>query len=433
MIRRVRIDGYKTLSGVDVELAKLTVVFGANSAGKSNLFDALGLLARIATGPSIEDAFKDHRGEPLEAFTFAEDGLASLLARESARLTLSVDVLLDEPVIATVEERIARARKGIDEDFGPALGAGTVRERNLRYSITIEVHPASAHLRVMDESLRALRDDGEPSGSRKPFLEKEGNRLVVRVERQGHPRHEDLGQDCAVVSKSLYAPHHPHMTAFREELSRWRFYYLEPTLMREEVPIREVQSLDPRGQQIAAFFNLVKVRDERQLRAFGRSLGTVIPMMSDIDVEQTPEGRVRLIATEGKKRVSARLLSEGTLRVLGLLAITNPMEGVSVVGYEEPENGVHPRRLALVAQLLSGVAERGATQVLINTHSALLPDYFVQDPEAKVLQTYRDASDRTVFEEFKTSGPLFSSAEIQDALDEDTPFRERVARGDFGG
>jgi predicted ATPase len=431
MIKRLQVDGYKTLSGADVTFAPLTVIFGANSSGKSNLFDALGLLSRIATEPTLESAFKLHRGEPLEAFTFGPKGLRGLLEQSSAQFTLSVDVELDDDVVTQVDERIRRARQGIDEEDVPT--ATSVRERYLRYEIVVEIFPKSAHLRVMDESLQALRDDGEPSRSRKPFLERVGKRLLVRVERQGHPRYEDLGQEGAVISKSLYAPHHPHMVAFREELRRWRFYYLEPTLMREEVPIRDVESLDPQGHQIAAFFNSVHVANPRQMEAFGKSLSAVVPMLSGIEVEQTPEGRVRLFALERDMPVSARLMSEGSLRVLGLLAITNPREPVSVVGYEEPENGIHPRRLALVAELLSGVAKRRRTQLLINTHSPLLPDYFIQDPAAEILRAHRDPSGMTVFERFAPTGPLFASNEITEALDEETPFRERVARGDYGG
>jgi predicted ATPase len=433
VIDRVQIDGYKTLDGVDARFAPLTIIFGANSAGKSNLFDALSLVSQIATQPSLEAAFERHRGLPLEAFTFGPGGLQGLMEQESARFAITVDVTLDDEVVKTVEAQIVRARRGIDDVDEEVPQSGFVRERHLRYSVTIEIFPSSGHLRVIDENLRALREDGEPSQSRRPFIETQNRRIHVRMEKQGHPRYEDLGQDRAVVSKSLYAPHHPHIAAFREEIARWRFYYLEPTLMREEVPIRDIESLDARGQQIAAFFNAVRVANPRQLRAFGKSLSAVIPMLEDLDVEPTPEGRVRLVATEGGKRMSARLLSEGTLRILGLLAITNPIEPVSVVGYEEPENGVHPRRLTLVADILRSAMRRGKTQLIVNSHSPLLPEYFIDDEKAAILFCYRGQDDRTVFEEFKPSGPLLAGSELATALADGTPFRERIARGDYGG
>jgi len=430
VLTRVRISGYKSLQHVDVPTRQLTVVFGANTAGKSNLFDALSLLSRMVTQPNLDAAFDKHRGAPLEAFSFGEKGLEDVLAKKSARFSIEVDVQLDQDVIASVERQISRAREGLPDAENGARRA-SVTEKRLRYAVTIEVRTDSGHLRVVDESLRALRVDGEPRKSRSPFVEKQNNRIHLRMERQSHPMYEDIGQDRTVVSKSLYAPHYPHITAFREELSRWRFYYLEPTAMRDETPIREVESLDARGHDIAPYFNSLKSLKPRQFDAVSRALRQVIPSLDDLDVERTSEGFVRLVVRERGMRVSARLISEGTLRVLGLLAIANPIEPVSLVGYEEPENGVHPRRLALVANLLAGIAERGNTQLLVNTHSPVLPEFFMEG-DSLLLRCYRSGR-ATVFDPFPSPGPLFAAKRIEQALDDETPFRERLVRGDFGG
>lgn len=429
MLTRVQVRGYKSLRRVDIQLDQMAVVFGANTAGKSNLFDALSLLSRMVTLPNLDVAFEKHRGAPLEAFMFGERGLEDVLAAPSARFTIEVDVVLDDDVVASVERQIVRAREGLPE-ARPTGRRLSVTERRLRYTLTVEIRTESGHLRVMDESLRALRADAQPTRSRRAFLEKQSNRIHLRMEKQAHPTYEDIGQDRTVVSKGLYAPHYPHITAFREELSRWRFYYLEPTAMRDETPVREVESLDPQGHDIAPFFNSLRVTHPKQFDAVARALRQVIPSIDDLEVERTSEGFVRLVVREQGMRVSARLLSEGTLRVLGLLAISNPIEPVSLVGYEEPENGVHPRRLSLVANLLSGISGRGHAQLLINTHSPLLPEFFL-DEDALLLRCYRHGRD-TMFEPFAETG-LFAPDAIEAALDDDTPFRERVARGDFGG
>jgi predicted ATPase len=253
------------------------------------------------------------------------------------------------------------------------------------------------------------------------------------MEKQAHPVYEEVGQDRTIVSKGLYPPHYPHLSALREELARWRFYYLEPTAMREEIPLREVASLNARGTNIAAFFNSLKATKPKQFDAIAKALRQVIPSLDGIDVERTEEGFVRLMVSEQGMPLSARIASEGTLRVLALLAIANPLEPVSVVGYEEPENGVHPRRLQVVADLLRKATRRGETQFLINTHSPVLPEFFETDPHSVLLRCYRDGR-ATQFEPFTTSGPLLREQEISDALDEaETPLRDRFVRGDFGG
>ena len=79
MIQHVKVQGYKSLRDVDISLKPLTVLVGPNASGKSNLFDALNLLSRIVTAPSLNEAFDAHRGVPLEAFYYGEDGLSGLL------------------------------------------------------------------------------------------------------------------------------------------------------------------------------------------------------------------------------------------------------------------------------------------------------------------------------------------------------------------
>jgi AAA15 family ATPase/GTPase len=94
MINRVRIQGYKSLRDVELCLRPLTVIFGPNAAGKSNLFDALALLSRIVQGYTLNEAFKGHRGAPAESFYYSDGGLPALLKRSHVEFRIEVDVAL---------------------------------------------------------------------------------------------------------------------------------------------------------------------------------------------------------------------------------------------------------------------------------------------------------------------------------------------------
>src|SRR5436190_15964146 len=83
MLKRVKIQGYKSLADVEVKLQPLSVLFGPNASGKSNFLDALQLLSRIATNDSLNDVFSPpYRGKPLESFTFEHDGIQDLRNQE---------------------------------------------------------------------------------------------------------------------------------------------------------------------------------------------------------------------------------------------------------------------------------------------------------------------------------------------------------------
>src|SRR5207247_4910078 len=77
---------------------------------------------------------------------------------------------------------------------------------------------------------------------------------------------------------------------------------------------------------------------------------------------------------QGGTDFSSRIISEGTLRVLALCAIAVNPWGGSLLAFEEPENGVHPRRLELIVQLLTSLALERGRQVVVTTHSPLFCD-----------------------------------------------------------
>ena len=432
MIRRVRIQGYKSLKDVNIELEPLTVVIGPNAAGKSNLLDALGLLSRMVTSKTLNEAFGEHRGAPLEAFYYGDKGLEGLLTQDTAQFTITVDVELSDEVVDAVVQRIRKMREGLPEKKGTR---GKIRrrvvQRSLRYSLTVQMRIKAGYLRVLDESLVALNRDGSVLKRPRPFVEKVEDRLGLRMEGQARPTEHAVGLDYTLVSTSLYPPHYPHVTAFKEELSRWRFYYVEPKSMRAESALKEIDSVGAYGSDLAAFCKTLKARSPRQFEALSRSLRVLVPDLDGLDLTITGEGFVQLRILEGGIPFSARIVSEGTLRILGLLAITVPLSGTTVIGYEEPENGVHARRLKLIAALLENAAHSGK-QIIVNTHSSLLPEYFVDG----LLLICRKEQRSTHFT--PEDLPLLWRPAVEQALDETidegmTPLMERIVRGDFGG
>ncbi|MBC7227614.1 MAG: AAA family ATPase [Thermoflexales bacterium] len=434
MIRRVSIQDYKSLRDVEIYLQPLTVIFGPNAAGKSNLLDALALLSRMVTSRTIKEAFEGHRGTSLEAFRYESTGIKGLLQKERARFSIEVDVELSAPVVEEVERRIHEMRKGLPngESEETTKPRRRILEPFLRYRVVVETVPQSGVLRVLDEKLVALTSDGQEKDphARKPFIYPADGRLRLRMEGQARPTEHPIGLDYTLVSQPLYPPHYPHVTAFREELARWRFYYFEPRVMRQPSPIKETDSLGPFGEDLAAFYHTLRTKNRQQFEAASRALNSLIPAIERIDVQLTPDGFVELSVVEDSILYSARVISEGTLRLLGLLAVTNPLSPATLVGYEEPENGVHPRRLRLIADLLKETVSRSGVQIIVNTHSPIFPEYF----EDEMLIVCRKGPEGTRFERFSSAGPLFRKTEIAEGLSEEvSPLWTRIVRGDWDG
>lgn len=92
--------------------------------------------------------------------------------------------------------------------------------------------------------------------------------------------------------------------------------------------------------------------------------------------------------------LTAWRLSDGTLKFLGLLAVLLDPTPAPLICIEEPEVGLHPEAIQIVADALIDASER--TQLIVTTHSEALIDALSERPE-DVLVTERDFDNSTQF------------------------------------
>ena len=432
MLKRVHVKGYKSLEDVEIRLEPLAVLFGPNAAGKSNALDALQLLSKLATSRTLKEAFDPpYRGKPIESFTMGRGGLRALVRKQRLAFSIEADLSLSEAVVDNVNREIWEMRRPSSDVATEKKQPARVRERDLRYRIEVEMRPRSGVLRVTDEYLAALNAEGKPTGKRRPFIERQEENIHLRREGQAHPIYYDRYLDHSILSMPHYPPHYPHLVAARRELESWSFFYFEPReRMRAANPIKETRHIGLMGEELAAFLRTLKARESRQFEAIEKALHMMMPHIDGIDVDVNDLGEVELRLSENGVSIPARVLSEGTLRLLGLLALTGVGVAPSLVGFEEPENGVHPRRIQLIADHLKTRASSGKTQYIVTTHSPTLPDLLPDESLFTVGKSRR----RTRIEPFSHWGSLGRPRAIDRAFDdgeEKLPVSQRILRGDF--
>jgi predicted ATPase len=385
----------------------MAVLFGPNAAGKSNLLDAIQALSRIGTERTLAEALAEPiRGRQVEAFSFPSGGLPELLASSKSRFTIISDL-------------------GIGKD-------------HYRYRIGVEIEPQSGRLAVGDEYLALLGARGEPKG--RPSIEQVGGELRMRRKsKPAHPRQEPLGLGHAILSDPrLGGAEYRSLERTRQELTAWRVYYLDPRVaMRSEKSPSDVRDIGVLGGDIAPFLYRLRAEHQKRFEAASRTLRSIVPSVEDLTVDlDKRRGTLDITIWQGGVPYSSRILSEGTLRVLALCAIAVNPWGGSLLAFEEPENGVHPRRLELIAQLLLTLAIEQGRQVVVTTHSPLLCDSILKvaraGPKDVGLFNVRRDGSATVVHPFDVSGPLFREQEITAALTtatEDGLFESLLLRG----
>ncbi len=50
MLNRIKVEAFKSLENVEIDLGRVNVFIGANGSGKSNLLEAIGVLGAAANG-----------------------------------------------------------------------------------------------------------------------------------------------------------------------------------------------------------------------------------------------------------------------------------------------------------------------------------------------------------------------------------------------
>ena len=410
MLRRLRATGFKSLVDVDLEMRPVTVLFGPNGAGKSNVLDALQALSRIATERTLKDALAPPiRGYASEVFTMPAGGLAALLNQKTAEFRLSADI-------------VARGAKG---------------HSSFRYDIDVGIAPASGSLTTVDERLTRLKADGKPTGNAR--IERlDRDQFVVRANRQGHPRHVPTPLNHALLSDpTLTSPYYHDIDVVREELTSWRTYFLEPAVaMRSPSPPSVVQDIGSRGENLAPFLHHLQQEHPERYKAVVRAVRQVVPSIERIDVElDVHRGTLDLVVHDGHIPYSSRVISEGTLRILALASIAVNPYPAGLIAFEEPENGVHPRRVATIARFLLNTAQR--SQVVVTSHSPTFLGEMLrlgreQDDATIGLFACRHGIGGTEITPFQDPGPLFEETNVAEALaasGEDRLVEEMYLRG----
>lgn len=169
-----------------------------------------------------------------------------------------------------------------------------------------------------------------------------------------------------------------------------RHYAFDSSKMRQPVTITEHRQLSPDGSNLAGFLDYIRDNGSDAFDALKESLHRAIPEYDDIGFDGAGKGQkiFKLRRSGTKHFVSARHLSEGTLYVVALLAMVHQPELPSVLCFEEPDRGLHPRIYREVKDALYRLAypeDYGAThapvQIIATTHSAHFLNEFSDHPE----------------------------------------------------
>ena len=426
MITQIEIRGYRLLDGFEADLNPLTVVIGANATGKSTLIDCLQLIAECCEYP-LNTAISWHHGP------------ASLLTAGNGNGQLSWSVAFRKPPIWN--------------DFPLAEGRTLVYEVALKANPQGQMHPQYEVLksqklaRGRTEPLKLL----EATPHQQHIFDTEKLQLIPFNEAQSSPdvvrdadsaavpsgsRRADAQQEAALLlSQIRFFNEFPVPSWVRFLLANMAFYpgfdvTRSSSLRTKAADIKPDTTLWKNGGNVGTVLHEILTRYDFQLAAeeLRDFLRVAYPTFEAIHCETTygtpPQVLVRMREKGMSRSMEMWELSDGMLRFLCLAtALLNPQPWL-LVAIDEPELGLHPGLLPIVAEMIKTAAER--TQVLVTTHSPdLLNCFDIADVAVMARNTddakiawHRPANRKTLVEMLnnvtgETLGDLHRSGELE--------------------
>ena len=317
-LNKIKVSGFRSIESAELEFRPLNVLIGANGAGKSNLIAFFKLVNELMAG-----RLQEHIGTTGRATGNLHFG-PKVTPQMTAEMEFEVENGTD-----TYSMRL----------FHAARDSLVFAEENLSFH-----QPSYPEPRVV--SLGA-----------------------------GH-------QETKISDKA--AEGDPTAKALRHLLNHCRVYHFHDTSstarVRQYCYVGDNRWLMPDAANLAAVLYELEAQNETVYRRIVKTIQQVAPFFDDFSLEPAGPGKKEIILNWKHRNSDLTFgphqLSDGTLRAICLISLLlQPDDDLPyLIVVDEPELGLHPYALNVVASLFQAVSHH--TQVLVSTQSSTFLDSF---------------------------------------------------------
>lgn len=311
-LHHVKIMGFKSIESLDLNMRPINILIGANGAGKSNFISLFTFLRNLSEGKL--QSYVEKNGFANTFFHFG--------AKHTPKITIEIDI----------------GHNGYHVDFvhGESNDALVFENEFCTFS------SSSREFKVKGK----LGESGLRSGEADSEYVKDYTRNYM--------------QKCRV----------------------YHFHDTSPTAgFKQAQKLNSSFSLQPDASNLAPFLIYLKKNHHKNYEEIISAIKTVTPFFHDFYLE--PQGEIgnefvllRWIHREHESPFSANQLSDGTARFICMAALFLQPESSkpSTIVLDEPELGLHPAALDVLAEIIKVVSKK--TQVICSTQSVSFANRF---------------------------------------------------------
>lgn len=188
-------------------------------------------------------------------------------------------------------------------------------------------------------------------------------------------------------------PDAPGWPALREELATVRGYVLDHVAMPREAKRAEGAELTTDGGNLAAVLAELRRQAPDAFSALTEEMLRIMPEFRSLELVEHASGRVEFaLRLVENGLVPAAELSQGTLYLIGMLALAFDPVPPNILCIEEVDRGIHPRSLREIRDALYRLSypqsfgrSQRPVQIIVTTHSPYFIDLFRDHPEEVII------------------------------------------------
>ena len=324
----ITVEGFKSIRSIEeLELRPINVLIGANGAGKSNFIGVFSFLNAIRLGGLRDYVMRTGGADKLLHFgskvtQYLSIGISFENEKREYNIVLAPD---DADGMFPSKERLKPTSEGV------------------RTSVKQE--------QITSESFSTDYGISGRGGEAGIYNSKDKSSAIPRV---------------------------------REHLLQWRVYHFHDTSasspIKKTVALNDNRYLRHDGSNLAAFLYFLREKHGRSYDMILRTVRLVAPFIDDFILEPLALNEDRILLEWRHRRsddyFDASALSDGSLRFIALATLLlQPKElRPSVIIVDEPELGLHPYAMTILASLVKQASVK--TQIVLATQSSLLLDHF---------------------------------------------------------
>lgn len=365
MIKEVKIQNYKSVQDLTLELGRVNVLIGANGCGKSNILEAIAM-GSAAADNKLSNEFLSSRGirvtEPKAMRSgFKKSQLSKLIYISFLNKYNSYDFRLHNKNQAFSDWEV----KNIDE-------------------ITTQL--ASP---LINKLLKEYFESEHPNTS-PPKEEKEEKFVDFEIEDENGEIHKML--------KSLFFDKRLGNSA---EISPFLIYTPENTFLRKFESESQIEPLGIRGEGLFKLLSVMSSETPKEFQELIENL-ELIDWFEGFEIPKDlvfTERRIRIkdrFLDEGLKYFDQRSSNEGFLYLMFYFALFISKYTPKFFAIDNIDASLNPKLCNELIKILTKLAKKHDKQVIFTTHNpAILDGLNLNDDEQRLMVVYRNVHGHT--------------------------------------